>query len=279
MKILTVDCQASDAPQQFASSLHQTGFAVLSNHGISPELFKKVRADWRAFFASPQAEKEKYWYDLEFHDGYYPTESAKDTSLNDLKEFYHMVPKGRVPDSVGPETWGLRQQLFEIGKQLLGWLQANMPVQAAEKLPMNLSDMMDDGGKTTLRVIHYPPLSGDEPEGAVRAAAHEDINLITVLPMADKPGLQVKTKDGSWQALQCDPGTIAINAGDVLQELTGHYYRSTTHRVVNPEGELAKHARFATPMFIHAKANVPLSERYPTVKDYVDERFAEQGLS
>lgn len=278
MDILTVDYQASDAPQRFAESLHQTGFAVLTHHPVPHELFETVREDWRTFFAKSLAEKEKYWYDLDFHDGYYPTESAKDRALDDLKEFYHVMPNGRIPDGVSKDTWALRQQLFAIGKQLLAWLQANMPSEAAERLPMALPEMIDEAGKTTLRIIHYPPLKGDEPAGAVRAAEHEDINLITVLPMANKPGLQVKTKENKWQAIACDPGTIVINAGDLLQEMTDGYYKSTTHRVVNPEDALAQHARFATPMFVHARPEVPLSKRYPTVKDYVDERLAAQGL-
>ncbi|MAZ77560.1 MAG: 2OG-Fe(II) oxygenase [Legionellaceae bacterium] len=278
MDILTVDYQASNAPRRFAESLHQTGFAVLSNHSVPHGLFDRVREDWRAFFSRPLAEKEKYWYDLDFHDGYYPTESAKNRPVNDLKEFYHIVPNGRVPEGVGQDTWALREQLFAIGRQLLTWLQDNMPSEIAKKLPLKLPDMMDEAGKTTLRIIHYPPLTGNEPKDAVRAAEHEDINLMTVLPAANQPGLQVKTKEGKWQTVQCDPGTIVINAGDLLQEFTEGFYKSTTHRVINPEGESARHARFSTPMFVHARPDIALSARYPTVKDYVDERLAAQGL-
>jgi isopenicillin N synthase-like dioxygenase len=119
--------------------------------------------------------------------------------------------------------------------------------------------MLDGSHHTLLRVAHYPPVTGGEPAGAVRAAAHEDINLLTVLPAADRPGLQLLGRDGSWYEVPADPGSIVINAGDMLRLATSGYYPSTTHRVVNPEGAEALRSRVSTPLFLEPADDVELA--------------------
>ncbi len=131
--------------------------------------------------------------------------------------------------------------------------------------------------KTLLRVLHYPPLEGDEELGAIRAGAHEDINLLTVLPAANEPGLQVKTKEGDWLDVPCDFGNLIINIGDMLQEASGGYYPSTTHRVINPEGADKTKSRISLPLFLHPKPEVVLSERH-TANSYLMERLRELGV-
>ncbi|CAK9253093.1 unnamed protein product [Sphagnum jensenii] len=117
---------------------------------------------------------------------------------------------------------------------------------------MALPKMVVKSPETLLRSIHYPPLTGAEEEGAVRAAAHEDINLITLLPAASAPGLQVRDLKGNWHDVSCDLGAIAINSGDMLKEASGGYFPSTTHRVMNPRGAEAKLPRYSMPLFLHA---------------------------
>src|SRR6185312_15947729 len=111
----------------------------------------------------------------------------------------------------------------------------------------------------------------------IRAAAHEDINLITVLIAATSPGLQVKDANGNWHEVQCHPGTLVINSGDMLKMATGGFYGSTTHRVVNPAGPEAKKPRYSMPLFLHARKNVRLNEKY-TAGSYLEERLLEIGL-
>jgi isopenicillin N synthase-like dioxygenase len=125
---------------------------------------------------------------------------------------------------------------------------------------MPLSQMIEGTSRTLLRILHYPPLRGDEPADAVRAAAHEDINMITVLPASNEPGLQVRDLEGNWHDVPCDPGSVAINAGDMLDYVTNGYYPSTTHRVNNPVGEAAKRARISTPLFLHPADDVLIAE-------------------
>ncbi|MGB7995352.1 MAG: 2OG-Fe(II) oxygenase family protein, partial [Photobacterium halotolerans] len=128
-----------------------------------------------------------------------------------------------------------------------------------------------------LRVLHYPPLKGEEELGAIRAGAHEDINLLTVLPAANEPGLQVKAKTGEWLDVPCEFGNLIINIGDMLQEASGGYFPSTTHRVINPEGADKTKSRISLPLFLHPKPDVVLSERH-TADSYLMERLKELGL-
>jgi isopenicillin N synthase-like dioxygenase len=137
--------------------------------------------------------------------------------------------------------------------------------------------MIEGSDDTLLRPIHYPPLTGGEEEGAIRAAAHEDINLITLLPAATAPGLQVKDAKGNWVNIACDPGSLAINAGDMLQMASGGYYVSTTHQVVNPNGPEAKKPRYSMPLFLHPRKDVKLSDKH-TAGSYLEERLIEIGL-
>lgn len=275
MRILTVDYQSSTAASEFARSLKDTGFAVLKNHPIKKELFERVENDWKEFFAQKREVKERYWYTN--NEGYFPTENAKGYSQNDLKEFYQIFDWGRIPEGIGQATLQLRKQMFVLAMELLVKLQQEAPAEIKSAFSMPLTDMVREE-EVPLRIIHYPPLQGSEPAGAIRAAAHEDIDLITLLPVSTQPGLEVKGCSGEWIKIEGDPGTLVINAGDILQEASGHYYKSTTHQVVNPVGENAKKPRYSMPMFINAKLDAPLTARYPTARDYMNERFLEQGL-
>jgi isopenicillin N synthase-like dioxygenase len=134
--------------------------------------------------------------------------------------------------------------------------------------------MIEGSPDTLLRVLRYPPLTGEEEPGAVRAAAHEDINLLTVLPASNERGLQLLTKTGEWADVPSDFGSLVINVGDMLQEASGGYYKSTTHRVVNPSGEGARRSRVSLPLFLQPRPDVVLSERY-TAGSYLDERLRE----
>ena len=123
-------------------------------------------------------------------------------------------------------------------------------------------------------MLRYPPLAGDEPEGAMRAAAHEDINLLTVLPASNEAGLQVRDIRGNWHDVPCDFGSLAINSGDMLHLASGGYYPSTTHRVVNPSGDAARRSRLSLPLFLHPADDVVLAEGR-TAFSFLQERIAE----
>ena len=123
-----------------------------------------------------------------------------------------------------------------------------------------------------LRILHYPPLTGDEEENAVRAAAHEDINMITLLPVAEQPGLQVRDTDGTWIDVASIPGELVVNSGDMLREITAGYFPSTTHRVLNPGDNIANESRISIPFFLTPRFEIRLSEKY-TSGSYLEERL------
>jgi len=277
MDVKTVDYTSADAAQEFTRSLRETGFAVIRNHPIPLTLIHESFAEWQRFFASEG--KHAYTFDPAKQAGFFPfrSENAKDSTKKDLKEFYHFYPWGELPAMANDKTAQLYNALLSLAGELLGWIERNTPAEIRAKFSEPLSSMIVDSSNTLLRAIHYPPLSGVEEEGAVRAAAHEDINLITLLPAATAAGLQAQDRSGQWHDVSCDPGTIAINAGDMLQEASGGYYPSTTHRVMNPVGEEARKPRLSSPLFLHPRPDVRLSERY-LAQEYLDQRLREIGL-
>lgn len=279
MNVLSVDYRSPDAPKLFAKSLHETGFAVLKNHPISHGLIDDTFKDWKTFFSNPSDQKLRYKYDPKLQSGYFPfrTENAKGYSQKDLKEFYHLYVWDKLPETVPNRTWEMFHSMTKLASELLQWIEDESPADIRQSFSMPLNKMIVDSKEVLLRPIHYPPLSGGEEEGAIRAAAHEDINLITLLPAASAPGLQVKDNQGKWLDIPCDPGQIAINAGDMLQMASKGYYRSTTHQVVNPRGPEAKLPRYSMPLFLHPRPDVRLSESH-TAGSYLNERLREIGL-
>lgn len=278
MAVQNVDFTAADAPQRFVASLRETGFGVLRNHPISAELVDSIYRQWQEFFAGES--KHDFRFDPERQDGYFPpevSETAKGRTVKDLKEYYHVYPWGRMPEPLAEDIMEYYRRAEALAATLLGWIEAETPPEVAKRYQEPLSRMIAESGQTLLRVLHYPPLAGDEMPGAVRAAAHEDINLITVLPAANEPGLEVKTREGEWLEVPCDPGQLIINVGDMLQEASGGYFPSTSHRVVNPSGPSRFQSRLSLPLFLHPRPEVVLSKRH-TADSYLQERLRELGV-
>ncbi|PQJ47415.1 2OG-Fe(II) oxygenase [Vibrio campbellii] len=278
MKLETVDYLADDAAQQFVTSLRETGFGVLKNHPIPQELVESIYKNWYEFFCSEQ--KKDFHFNVETQDGYFPpsvSEVAKGHSVKDIKEYFHVYPWGQMPKQLKAEIMEYYDRANAFAQELLGWVEEYAPKEVQEKFSIALSEMINNSDKTLLRVLHYPPMTGEEEPGAIRAAAHEDINLLTVLPAANEPGLQVKSKEGDWLDVPCDFGNLIINIGDMLQEASGGYFPSTTHRVINPTGGRQEKSRISLPLFLHPKPDTVLSERY-TAHSYLMERLRELGV-
>jgi isopenicillin N synthase-like dioxygenase len=213
-------------------------------------------------------------------DGYFPpdvSETAKGHSKKDIKEYFHYYPWGQCPAELKEQLAQYYKEANKLASELLSWVEAHTPKDVAKNYSQNLSSMVQDSEQTLLRVLHYPPLKGDEELGAIRAGAHEDINLLTVLPSANEPGLQVQKQDGSWMDVPCDFGTLIINIGDMLQEASDGYFPSTSHRVINPEGADKTKSRISLPLFLHPHSEVVLSERH-TAGSYLHERLVELGV-
>ena len=276
MKVQTVSYKAEGAPETLTHSLHETGFAILEDHPISSEQVQSVYNNWGIFFASES--KNEYLRDMDKQDGYFPfrSENAKGIDMKDLKEFYHVFPWGRVPPELEAETRKLYNDLVSLGLTLLKWLNDNMPPDILKKLSEPLDRMMLGSEQSLLRILHYPPIEKDVEPGAIRAAAHEDINLITLLVAGSEPGLQAQDKEGNWHDISCDPGMITINNGDMLAMASENYFPSTPHRVINPSGK-NNNSRYSIPMFLHPRPEVMLNDVL-TADGYLLNRLKEIGL-
>jgi isopenicillin N synthase-like dioxygenase len=278
MRLEAVDFTAPDAPQKFVESLRQTGFGVLKNHPIQQASVASIYANWQTFFNDEK--KHQYLYNKGTQDGYFPqsvSEVAKGFKKKDIKEYFHFYPWGQCPAELQDELNDYYKKTSTLAAHLLNWIEQESPENVSKHYSMPLSQMIDGSEQTLLRVLHYPPLSGNEEVDAIRAAAHEDINLITLLPASNEPGLQVQATDGSWLDVPCDFGNLIVNIGDMLQEASGQYFPSTTHRVVNPEGVDVTKSRISLPLFLHPRPDVMLSERH-TAGTYLTERLTELGV-
>jgi len=278
MQVQVVDYQSPNAAQEFVESLRNTGFGVLKNHPIEQSLVESIYHNWYQFFS--EGNKQDFSFDPEKQDGYFApeiSETAKGHKEKDIKEYYHVYPWGRIPASLKNEIISYYNHASELAAELLDWVEKYSPEDVAKLYSEPLSNMIKDTNNTLLRVLHYPPLTGEEEPGAIRAAAHEDINLLTILPAASEPGLQVQQKSGEWLDIPANFGNLIINIGDMLQEASGGYFPSTSHRVINPSGEDAKRSRISLPLFLHPRDEVVLSKRH-TQKSYLLERLKELGV-
>lgn len=298
------DTLAHDLGKSFATF----GFAMVRDHGLDPALVARAWALTAEFFALPEAEKRSYFIAGQGGArGYTPfgTEIAKGAALHDLKEFWHvgrdLAPGHPLADSMPPNIWPNRpagfRETFEDLYAALDAVGATILSRIAVWLGLNdrWFDPAIDDGNSVLRLLHYPPVPNAE-SGAIRAGAHEDINLITLLLGAEEAGLELLTRDGTWLGVAPPEGALVINIGDMLQRLTNHVLPSTTHRVRNPAGTRAAHSRYSMPFFLHLRSDFPFvtlpgcisadkPDRYPlngrapiTADDYLQERLREIGL-
>lgn len=282
MILRAIDYEAKNAPAEFVKSLRRTGFAVLKNHPISESYLNQFYQQWLSeFFYQPDDIKQSFTSKTGSQSGFFPTEAsetAKGHDIKDIKEFFQFFPKYQdVPDALSESTNAYFNLGNQIASQLLQWIETHTPSDIQTKYSQPLCSMIDNSELTLLRMLHYPPITGDEQPGAVRAAAHEDICLLTILPSANEAGLQIKTKDNRWYDVPCEFGHLIINIGDMLQEASGGYFPSTTHRVVNPKTSQRNQSRMSAPLFLHPNPDVILSERY-TAHTFLTERLIEIGI-
>ncbi len=243
-------------------ALEDLGFFILEPHPVSPEVVRRAYQEAAKFFALPDAAKTQY--SLPQHRGQggfssFGSEQAKSHTLPDLKEFWHINRYSlTTPDSPWPqEVPSFRPIMTRLYEQLMAC--AEVLLAACSDYLGQPSDWlvaMASGGNTVLRLAHYPPV-GQPAVGSLRAAPHEDINLITLLCEATAPGLEILTQDGQWLPIKTTPGQIVVDTGDMLQNLTNGLFRSTTHRVVNPQP--SNQARLSMPFFVHPRPEIDLT--------------------
>jgi len=292
--------------KQFGDSFSNMGFAIVKNHGVSPQLRKELQQVSKAFFEMDTASKKMY-EDIELagQRGYISKnrESAKGQTVPDIKEFYHIGQtvidndpiKIEYPNNIWPNEVTNFQEVCEkvyktfesTGKNLL------RAVALYLSLPEGYFESKVHNGNSILRLLHYYPVNdlANIPEGSVRAAAHGDINLITLLMGGSAKGLEAQSLSGEWIPVSPEDDEIIINIGDMLARLTNNRFRSTQHRVITPDIESWKSPRYSAPFFLHPRSDMDLTclqscitneneKAYDdmTAGEFLTERLIELGL-
>ncbi len=302
-----IDISAFPPDDNFVEALGQGyeeyGFCGIVGHGIPDTLIEDAYGAMREFFALPDAAKHRYHTGTAGARGYtsFGIETAKDSDYPDLKEFWQ-VGRELPPDSehhsamydnvwpqevenFRPRLYRLFEALEALGTRILEALALYL------QLPQDYFYDKVDVGNSILRPLHYPPIA-EAQTPSVRSAAHEDINLITLLVGSEEPGLEVLSKSGDWIPVSTIPGTIVVNIGDMMQRLTNHVLPSTTHRVVNSPEAYDGKSRYSIPFFFHPNPDFLIASlpscvsadnpnRYPEpilADDYLRQRLIEIGL-
>ncbi|MCA9527380.1 MAG: isopenicillin N synthase family oxygenase [Myxococcales bacterium] len=283
--------------QELGAALSQYGFVAITGHGVDASLIDAAFAAAAEVFALPLSAKHAHERpECARQRGYTPfgLERAKGENSHDLKEFWHvgrdlpadhpfrvagLMAENAFPPEVPAFARTMRHLFAAQERFALGMLAAIARYLGVD--PTRFLELVEDGN-SVLRVIHYPDIDGPPPAGSIRAAAHEDINLLTVLPTATRPGLQILTREGEWLDVQAPPGAMICDTGDMMALLTGGRLPATTHRVINPEGA-GDGGRMSMPFFLHPHPNAllaPLDGSAPgrLARDFLAERLRDNGV-
>jgi isopenicillin N synthase-like dioxygenase len=289
--------------KEIGEAYEEIGFVALRGHFLSEELTENLYKEVKNFFDLPDEVKQSYEIEgIGGQRGYtsFGKESAKGKKVGDLKEFWHFGQEVVGNDALKaeyPKNVIVKEipNFNIVGMEAYKMLEKTaIYVLRALALYIGLEEMYFDkyviNGNSILRPIYYPPIIG-EPKGAVRAAAHGDINLITLLMGASAAGLEVQNKQGKWIPVTSLPEQLVVNVGDMLERLTNNKLRSTIHRVVNPPREDWDKPRFSIPFFTHPISEMKLNclpecidETRPkayddiTAGEFLNERLRELGL-
>lgn len=289
--------------KEIGTAFEEIGFVALSGHFLSEQLVADLYNEIKQFFQLPQEVKDSYEIEgIGGQRGYtsFGKEHAKGRTEGDLKEFWHFgqyVADNSKLAAAYPDNVLVKElpKFNQVGKETFKMLEKTARyVLRALALHLKLEETYFDefitNGNSILRPIHYPPITS-EPKNAVRAAAHGDINLITLLMGAHGKGLQVQNHKGEWIDAIARPNQLMINVGDMLSRLSNNKLKSTIHQVVNPPKELWGSSRYSVPFFMHPISEMPLNcldncvdVNHPkafediTAGEFLHERLIELGL-
>jgi len=289
--------------QKFGDSIRLFGFVRVIGHNVTNQITAPAYQCAREFFSLPKGLKEKYVIrGGGGQRGYIPylLESAKSSSIPDLKEFWHvgreLAIDDPLQDSYAENIWpaevdNFKKDLLELYDALedcSDFLLESLAIYLGEE--HDVFTRITDKGNSILRALYYPPLEGIPVTEAVRGAAHEDINFLTLLTSSTSSGLQIYTREGDWLDVNVEEGEIVVAAGDMLSRVTNGYIPSTSIRVVNPKDR--NEDRYSMPFFVHPRPDSMLSvldscrgEDFPSPPrdiigiDFLHERLALLGLT
>ncbi len=280
--------------------LKDYGFIVLEDHPVDDKLTAKAYDLIHEFFQLPEETKRQYvCKEGGGQRGYtaFGVEHAKNSKYPDLKEFWHVGRESLVnpakfqkyfPENIWPtEIPEFKETFLNLytGLDVTATLMLDALGMALDVPQSYFRSMLEDGN-SILRPIHYPPLGPNAPKNAVRAAAHEDINLITVMVGATTSGLELLDRDGKWLPVQMTDKQLVVDSGDMLSRITNDIIPATTHRVVNPDID---DTRYSMPFFVHPNPDTVLKcipscigegEKYPAINshEWLMIRLKEIGL-
>lgn len=283
-------------------ALEDIGFFALENHGVDHSLIRSSYDLAAEFFDLDTDAKRAYEKDsFQGQRGYtsFGKEHAKGQPAPDLKEFWHVgreMADAERPDGMRPNVWPgelpkFQPTMLELYRQLDACA-ASLLEACSIYLGEDAALLPDaaNGGDTILRIIHYPPVEPDANPASIRAGAHEDINFITLLCESTDAGLELLERDGTWRPIHSLGGQIIVDSGDMIQNLTNGRFKSTTHRVVNPNNDRSR--RFSMPFFVHPRPEVDLTPlascggvqdgseyKSMTAREYLLQRLREIGLA
>lgn len=274
-------------------SMKEHGFVIFDNHMISHELLDNAYRIQKQLFELPLERKMELKGEFG-QRGYTPfkTEHAKGNKNLDLKEFWHIGRENIYTKNIWPEESEL-PEFKEIFLKIFNELDnaGNIILDAlSEGFKLNKTYFRDmaSNGNSIMRLLHYPPLNENEDKNCIRAAAHTDINLITLLVSGTTSGLELLDNEKKWIPVECDKNSLIVNTGDVLNRMTNYIFRSTVHRVINPKNE-ENVSRYSMPFFVHPKDETLLNEipifkgmgkkpKLITAGEYLHQRLKEIGL-
>lgn len=283
--------------KDFSLGLREHGFIILEDHSVSTELLNKAYDQSKTFFNKEEEYKKQFISESNFSQrGYtpYKTEHAKGSSTLDLKEFYHVgrdLSKDHEKFDSFPKNIFVNKEFEEVFTQLFKELDTCSKhllkaLTPSLKLKSDYFDNFTSCGNSILRLLHYPPIGKNEDPNALRAEAHGDINLITLLVAAEGKGLQLQDKDGEWIDIETKKGEIVVDTGDMMSRMTNNFYPSTIHRVVN--GDQQDKSRYSMPFFVHPNGDDMLKvldhlkdgkeESDILVDDFLHQRLVDIGL-
>ena len=276
LDVAVVDYLAADAPKEFTRSLRDTGFAVVVNHPLPWDLVEEIYAEWSAFFDSPEV--LRYVVDPSAQEGYFPpdmSETAKGGAVRDLKEFFHVYPWSVFPSEVSGAALRYAEIATETGQDTARMGRSEHARRG--RGPLLAAAGVDDR-RQPADVAARPALPAARRRRGGRRGAGRGPRGHQLADRAPRPptsrGCELLDAAGRWHEVPCDPGSVAVNGGEMLDLASGGYYPATTHRVVNPIGEAATRARMSLPLFLHPADDVVLAHGR-TASSFLAERIRE----
>ena len=273
-KLEIINLTKNNAIEKIIESLKIYGFAVLKNHGIEKNLIKENFNSWNSFFNSE--EKHNYAYDGIEYYGYFSFDNVEiplGATKRDYKEFAHFY-HGHYPFIVEKTHSSLFEKTSDIFYDILDKLEKELPKNVTNYFDKPLVDMIKGNKMNCLRVNHYPQIT--KSMNKIRAEAHTDVSFMTLLITDKESGLEVLTKTNKWIPIPAEENCIVINIGDMLEELTKGYFKSTYHRVVNPESD-DNVSRYSMPLFVYVHHHLKLNDNQ-TTEQFLEVKRKEFGF-